>query len=73
MRQAAAATHLGHMAGLRKARAGMSERALQIEIEVEFFRAGAERTAYGSIVGGWAERGNAALHADRAGGSARAS
>ena len=52
MREAAAATHLGHMAGIRKARAGMSERALQIEIEVEFFRAGAERTAYGSIVGG---------------------
>lgn len=52
MREAAAATHRGHMAGLGKARAGMSERALQIEIEVEFFRAGAERTAYGSIVGG---------------------
>ena len=52
MREAADATHRGHMAGLRKARAGMSERALQIEIEVEFFRAGAERTAYGSIVGG---------------------
>jgi len=52
MRAAAVATHRGHMAGIRKARAGMSERALQIEIEVEFFRAGAERTAYGSIVGG---------------------
>ena len=52
MREAADATHRGHMAGLGKARAGMSERALQIEIEVEFFRAGAERTAYGSIVGG---------------------
>ncbi|MCY4392878.1 MAG: aminopeptidase P family protein [Chloroflexi bacterium] len=52
MREAAAATHRGHMAGLGKARAGMSERALQIEIEVEFFGAGAERTAYGSIVGG---------------------
>ena len=52
MREAAAATHRGHMAGIRKARAGMSERALQVEIEVEFFRAGAERTAYGSIVGG---------------------
>ena len=52
MRKAAAATHRGHLAGLHKARAGLSERALQIEIEVEFFRAGAERTAYGSIVGG---------------------
>tara|TARA_B100001123_G_scaffold413354_1_gene511633 strand:+ start:2373 stop:3770 length:1398 start_codon:yes stop_codon:yes gene_type:complete len=52
MRKAADATHRGHMAGLRKACAGISERALQIEIEVEFFRAGAERTAYESIVGG---------------------
>lgn len=52
MREAAAATHRGHLAGLRKARAGMSERALQVEIEVEFFRAGAARTAYGTIVGG---------------------
>ena len=52
MREAAAATHRGHLAGLRAARAGMSERALQVEIEAEFFRAGAERTAYGSIVGG---------------------
>jgi Xaa-Pro aminopeptidase len=29
----------------------MTERELQVEIEAEFFRAGAERTAYGSIVG----------------------
>jgi Xaa-Pro aminopeptidase len=29
----------------------MTERQLQVEIEAEFFRSGAERTAYGSIVG----------------------
>ena len=51
MREAGGARTGGH-GGAGKARAGMSERALQIEIEVEFFRAGAERTAYGSIVGG---------------------
>lgn len=51
MRSAAAATVRGHLAGLRTARPGMTERELQVEIEVEFFRAGAERTAYGSIVG----------------------
>jgi Xaa-Pro aminopeptidase len=52
MRQAAAASVAGHIAGLRLARAGQSERQLQIEIESEFFRAGGDRTAYGSIVGG---------------------
>lgn len=52
MRAAVAATHRGHMAGLRLARPGMSERQLQIEIEAEFFRAGGDRAAYGSIVGG---------------------
>ncbi|MGE5595363.1 MAG: M24B family metallopeptidase, partial [Hyphomicrobiales bacterium] len=41
----------GHLAGMRFARPGITERQLQIEIEAEFFRAGAERTAYGSIVG----------------------
>jgi Xaa-Pro aminopeptidase len=51
MREAAAASRQGHLAGLRLARAGMTERQLQVEIEVEFFRHGAERTAYGSIVG----------------------
>ena len=51
MRRAAAASREGHLAGLRLARAGMTERDLQVEIEVEFFRHGAARTAYGSIVG----------------------
>ncbi|MCK6564353.1 MAG: aminopeptidase P family protein [Dehalococcoidia bacterium] len=52
MRRAAAASRAGHLAGMRVARAGMTERDLQIEIEVRFFRSGAARTAYGSIVGG---------------------
>ncbi|MGK2966004.1 MAG: aminopeptidase P N-terminal domain-containing protein [Tepidiformaceae bacterium] len=51
MRKAAAASVRGHLAGFRLARAGMSERDLQVEIEVEFFRRGASRTAYGTIVG----------------------
>jgi Xaa-Pro aminopeptidase len=52
MRAAAAATRAGHLAALRLARPGMTERQLQVEVEAEFFRAGAARTAYGSIVGG---------------------
>ena len=51
MRSAAGASRAGHLAALRIARPGMSERQLQIELEAEFFRNGAERTAYGSIVG----------------------
>lgn len=51
MRSAAGASAAGHLAALRLARPGMSERQLQIELEAEFFRNGAERTAYGSIVG----------------------
>ncbi len=51
MRSAAGASRAGHLAALRLARTGMSERQLQIELEAEFFRNGAERTAYGSIVG----------------------
>lgn len=51
MRSAAAATALGHRAAMRRARPEMTERQLQVEIEAEFFRAGADRTAYGSIVG----------------------
>jgi Xaa-Pro aminopeptidase len=51
MRAAARFSLAGHLAGLRRARPGMTERDLQIEIEAEFFRAGAERAAYGSIVG----------------------
>ena len=52
MRAAAAASIAGHRAGMRLAHAGQTERELQIEIEAEFFRAGGDRTAYGSIVGG---------------------
>jgi Xaa-Pro aminopeptidase len=51
MRSAAEASRSGHAAALRLARHGQSERELQVEIEAHFFRAGAERTAYGSIVG----------------------
>ncbi len=51
MRLAAQATRRGHLAGMRLARPGITERQLQIEIEAEFFREGAERTAYGSLVG----------------------
>lgn len=52
MRAAANATAAGHRAAFRLARPGMTERALQVEVEAEFFRNGAARTAYGSIVGG---------------------
>ena len=45
-----AAVH-GHLAAQRLTRHGLSERALQIEMEAEFFRRGGARTAYGSIVG----------------------
>ena len=51
MRGAAAQSRFGHFAGMRLARADMTERALQVEVEAEFFRNGAQRTAYGSIVG----------------------
>lgn len=51
MRAAAAASARGHLAALRLARPGMTERQLQVELEAEFFRAGSARTAYGSIVG----------------------
>ncbi len=51
MRRAAAASREGHLAGIRMARPGMTERALQVEIEAALFRAGGDRTAYGSIVG----------------------
>jgi len=46
MRAAAVATWAGHRAALEGARAGMSERALQVEIDHALQRAGAERPAY---------------------------
>lgn len=51
MRLAADATAAGHVAGMRFARAGVTERMLKVEIESAFFRAGGARTAYPSIVG----------------------
>ena len=51
IRRACAATAAGHAVG-RAARApGRSEREVQIELEAAFFRAGAQRTAFGTIVG----------------------
>jgi Xaa-Pro aminopeptidase len=50
-RAAAEASRAGHLFAFRNARPGMTERQLQVEVEAEFFRAGAEATAYGSIVG----------------------
>ncbi len=51
MTRAVDAAVQGHLAAQRLARHGLSERALQIEMEAEFFRQGGARTAYGSIVG----------------------
>ncbi|HTQ80605.1 MAG TPA: M24 family metallopeptidase, partial [Thermoanaerobaculia bacterium] len=51
MRQAAAATAAGFAAVRPLLRPGVTERQLQIELEVAFFRNGAERTAYDTIVG----------------------
>lgn len=51
MRQAVEAALAGHVRAQQVARAGLTERALQIEMEAEFFRLGGQRTAYGSIVG----------------------
>ncbi len=50
MRVAAAASCDGHERGMRMAAPGLTERALQVEIETGFMRAGAERCAYASIV-----------------------
>jgi Xaa-Pro aminopeptidase len=60
MRAAVAASCPGHLAAMHVARPGMTERQLQIELEVEFARAGSPRTAYGSIVGTGAD--GAVLH-----------
>jgi Xaa-Pro aminopeptidase len=50
MRVAAAATHAGFAAAAIVVAPGISERALQIELEAEFFRRGADAVAYDSIV-----------------------
>jgi Xaa-Pro aminopeptidase len=51
LRRAAAATAKGFSAVRRHIRAGVSERALQVELEAEFFRNGADGVGYGTIVG----------------------
>jgi Xaa-Pro aminopeptidase len=51
MREAAHATAAGFAKIAPMIRPGVTERALEIELEVEFFRNGAERTAYDTIVG----------------------
>ncbi len=51
MREAIAATHAGYRRLREVIRPGATEREIQIELECAFFRAGADRTCYGSIVG----------------------
>jgi len=51
MREAARASAAGFAKAASLIRPGITERALEIEIEAEFFRNGAERTAYDTIVG----------------------
>jgi len=51
LRRAAVATAKGFSAVRRHIRAGVSERALQIELEAEFFRNGADGVGYATIVG----------------------
>jgi Xaa-Pro aminopeptidase len=51
MRRAARASAAGFEAVRPLIRPGTTERALQIELEVAFFRAGGDRTAYDTIVG----------------------
>lgn len=51
IRRACAATAAGHAAARSLIAAGRSEREIQIELEAAFFRAGAQRTAFGTIVG----------------------
>jgi len=51
MRRAAAASLAGYAVAERMIRPGVSEREVQIEMEAEFFRHGATRTGYDTIVG----------------------
>ena len=52
MRKAAEASRAGYAAVQPFLKPGVTERQAQVELEAGFFRAGAERTAYDSIVGG---------------------
>ena len=51
MRRAAAATAAGFAAVQHLLEPGNAERAIQVELEAEFFRGGGERTAFGTIGG----------------------
>lgn len=51
LRRGAAATAAGYARLCEFLRPGITERQLQIELEAEFFRQGAARTGYGTIVG----------------------
>ena len=50
LRRASTATTAGFVAAAEHLRPGITERALQIELEAAFFRAGADSTGYGTIV-----------------------
>jgi Xaa-Pro aminopeptidase len=51
MRIAVAATAAGYRLLAERVRPGVSERELAVELEAEFFRSGADRTCYDTIVG----------------------
>src|SRR5512141_1896366 len=51
MRACAAATAAGYAAVQPFLRPGITERRMQIELEAEYFRHGAQKTGYDSIVG----------------------
>jgi Xaa-Pro aminopeptidase len=57
MRRATAATAAGFAAVRPLIRPGATERELQVELETGFFRGGAERTAFGTIVGAGSNSG----------------
>jgi Xaa-Pro aminopeptidase len=57
LRRAAAATAAGFAAIQRLLQPGVTERKISIELETEFFRAGGERVAFGTIVGVGANSG----------------
>ena len=60
LRAVSAATAAGYEAAVKFARAGVTERQVQIELEAGFFRGGGTRTGYGTIVG--AGSNSAVLH-----------
>jgi Xaa-Pro aminopeptidase len=50
IRRANAASAAGYVEAARMIRPGVTERAIQVELETGFFRGGGDRTAYGTIV-----------------------